>query len=593
MKIILNYLLTIGFIGFQYFCDAQISNPIPVNWSNIVTTPRSSDKLSYLTICECDLTQNYCDNRCCCDKDCTLDFIAYFLKNGQCTNSSVSSTLDDLWCSSQVIKVNDRYASITKADTLCIVKANNPIKGVFYDDFPADVTLEVLFKDQIAQNALNLSKKSVFLINAIDPTTKPTELKPYNIGDFIRTAPVDSPNALGYFFIPNSYFSQCSDESTTARFLMDDSYSCGRLVVDPGVDCSNGSFFDSSYYTQQTNILKTPLLEDAFALKFGSLKCNDGKLITNCPFNEVPSPKWDSTTNMCSWRVSQVDYTFTYAMNTSTQSLQLIGAEVSLVLKNDFLIKNSFIDQSFSIKFSSQKISISNSLPKKSGNPGYISGYPILIGSLHINPNNSTIRAIQTPNDSNNGMTFAYDIPTSTYNQIGCPSPQNFFQRKPIKFGIDLKTGCTLYYNLESVSDTDSCAKIRKLVYDIQTMTIKNITHVGRFGNASYLNLNDWVPVINNIPSLLTGAEPYADTQIGKCSNLLTDFQIQVLTSKVGSKYNPQTSIVGLRFVYNAGTFSYKCKNSCTLQSKEIKEQKISNYKCDLFLRCYGECGVT
>jgi hypothetical protein len=54
-------------------------------------------------------------------------------------------------------------------------------------------------------------------------------------------------------------------------------------------------------------------------------------------------------------------------------------------------------------------------------------------------------------------------------------------------------------------------------------------------------------------PQTVTEATP------GQCTNLLTQFNVQVLVTPIGSKSNPQYAVVGLKYAYTSGSFVYRC----------------------------------
>lgn len=70
-------------------------------------------------------------------------------------------------------------------------------------------------------------------------------------------------------------------------------------------------------------------------------------------------------------------------------------------------------------------------------------------------------------------------------------------------FGENLVSGCTLHLNR---ADLVACAALRTRIYRLQTLTASSIDYVGIFGNASVENIYDWINVISNPPTALTGS---------------------------------------------------------------------------------------
>ena len=158
-----------------------------------------------------------------------------------------------------------------------------------------------------------------------------------------------------------------------------------------------------------------------------------------------------------------------------------------------------------------------------------------------------------------------------------CTSATDRDNRVPITFGEDIVTGCQLSYNYNSI--TNQCNIIRTQLWATLTGNF-DLTHIGKFGNASYMNRWDWVKMINDkvdalqtvctqfFPwqvSTLTLLSPFKGTssaQPGVCSSILTHLDIQFLWADFGSSVNPQPAIIGVRVVYIPGTFKYSCSNN-------------------------------
>jgi hypothetical protein len=78
-------------------------------------------------------------------------------------------------------------------------------------------------------------------------------------------------------------------------------------------------------------------------------------------------------------------------------------------------------------------------------------------------------------------------------------------------------------------------------------------------------NIYDWIPIINEIPSQIRAGSSSRLVGTNTCSDLLTEFNVQILYTAYGISTNPQLGIVGLRFSYVSGSFSWRCEenNDC------------------------------
>ena len=59
----------------------------------------------------------------------------------------------------------------------------------------------------------------------------------------------------------------------------------------------------------------------------------------------------------------------------------------------------------------------------------------------------------------------------------------------------------------------------------------------------------------------------------GICSDLLTTLNIQFITTNLGLKQNPQSSIIGVSVSATPGSFSYRCKKPSDCTNKSVKQQ--------------------
>ena len=138
-----------------------------------------------------------------------------------------------------------------------------------------------------------------------------------------------------------------------------------------------------------------------------------------------------------------------------------------------------------------------------SGNPGYVLGSPVLAGTLTTSNGKSAITRYTDPLFQ---LSVLQDFLPLGGTQIGCPTATDKLNRLPVKFGENLVSYCTLYYTLAQLQQ-NNCGVIRQQVYGIQTLTAAGLNRVGKFGNASILAEADWISIINQVPSAVTGSK--------------------------------------------------------------------------------------
>ena len=194
----------------------------------------------------------------------------------------------------------------------------------------------------------------------------------------------------------------------------------------------------------------------------------------------------------------------------------------------------------------------------RSGSPGYIVGKPVLSGAITSVGVKKVISYIPDPYF---GVTLVKDVKFG--GNIGCPSGSTeYLSRDPITFGQNTQSGCSLLLTLSDFNSQASCDALRTRIYNLQTLTAQTINRVGKFGNASVNNEFDWIPINNNIPSVVQAGATFAQTSTRTCSNLLTEFKVEFLYSAYGIASNPQLAIVGARYSYTVGSFSWSCDSN-------------------------------
>ncbi len=169
----------------------------------------------------------------------------------------------------------------------------------------------------------------------------------------------------------------------------------------------------------------------------------------------------------------------------------------------------------------------------RSGNPGYVDGYNILV-------------AYNTTNQ-NNGINFQYEK-SGLYMTgrredeqcyIGDGASVRSSYDKTIKFGIDSVYSCNSIFSFSEFSDL--CSKKGWKNYSLFNFP-KKLQYLGKFGIANILFLNDWIKVINDMDLDLSSW----DKKNFIC-RMPTKIFFDVLISDAGSTSNPQKYILSAR----------------------------------------------
>ncbi|KAJ3045824.1 Tectonic-1 [Rhizophlyctis rosea] len=194
-----------------------------------------------------------------------------------------------------------------------------------------------------------------------------------------------------------------------------------------------------------------------------------------------------------------------------------------------------------------------------SGNPGYILSAPILAGTLVTNTTTTPpLTAISYIPNPSYGLTLPQDLYLPSASRFECPqSTSPLSNQIPLTFGEDTLTGCTVWFTLDDLNS--QCDAIRTRVYEVLVKGVKDLTHVGRFGDASWERAEEWVQIVWGGGGKSVGTTLGQPSPQNTCTNILTQLSITILTTPVGSLDSPNPTIVAVLITPNLGSFTYPC----------------------------------
>lgn len=167
----------------------------------------------------------------------------------------------------------------------------------------------------------------------------------------------------------------------------------------------------------------------------------------------------------------------------------------------------------------------------RSGNPGYYKTKPLLAGYTVTNGQKSAIfQQVQ-------GLTAPIGY--------GCQSWES------VLFDVDSVYSCSLALNISALQTLCTQNSISQIS--------STITQIGRYGNADYTNINDWV-------SILTDTSPIATWNSLKntCNNIAGGVEYQIVIAKSGAVINEQWKVQGVKKVYYPLTWTFRGDMSST-----------------------------
>lgn len=467
--------------------------------------------------CACDLTTNLCDLNCCCDDDCTQDdkltFSACFPTN--------ENRIEEVCLSDNVLfSSNGKYQAQGNGGGLFCIYKDNYEARYSYSSVPFAST-------QASFQQLSPSHTTTFAPKSIQGNQN--VLESYKAGNALSI--IFDDGREGFLPQPTTFLTNECEDQIAARFLFSNTTSCTRSLNDIKTQCQSQQWNGLNYYTG-FKITPFPFTTNNSALLTPSLtlpvKCFENGFTVACPTNTVQKPNWNGT--HCNNIMLHVEYELKYNIN---KTVGISQVDVSFVLGSLSKDVKSF-EQTFSYKFNEDKTVDPNAtITRKSGNPGYIVGLPIIIGDLDVD----SITLVESINISSQPL----QVIQSTQNGI-CPSEESMTPRK-VEFGIDYQAGCFL-----SFSQPNTLLDCQKLQQDIYSILVSKLpTHIASFGNSLSQQPRDWVKVLN----VQSTSEPSLSN--GYCSNIVTDVLFQFLHAKTGYFVNPQSQIVGFEVQYGKG----------------------------------------
>ncbi|NXJ94222.1 TECT2 protein, partial [Corythaixoides concolor] len=196
------------------------------------------------------------------------------------------------------------------------------------------------------------------------------------------------------------------------------------------------------------------------------------------------------------------------------------------------LCDGEILTQRFTVKFISLK---STNAAELLGNPGYQVGKPVRTANMNAS---DTFGSLNIWQPAGRGL-----CTSATYT--------------PVLFGLDSLSGCTL-----EVDINEDCSLLRGNVTEKLNSLIQ-ATHVGKRGNSSYSNLNDWVEIIR--------LDPFnSDTNVssgnlkGICPDIPANLNIRIIFADVGAVQGiPQQEILAVQISYSTVIWQFQCGLIC------------------------------
>ncbi|XP_071302477.1 delta-1-pyrroline-5-carboxylate synthase isoform X3 [Agelaius tricolor] len=278
-------------------------------------------------------------------------------------------------------------------------------------------------------------------------------------------------------------------------FLDSKSTSCTRIFANLSKSCMTDPALDAASYYHDFTVLKVPINDTVMP----SMKVN----VTAVSPPGAPHMK-DST---CVNVVSEVIYEIEYSGTSGIQSVS-----VQFKVSNISVNSRSSLQQHFTMHFWTR--TLSHMLPR-SGNPGYITGAPLLIANSGAKQHMSILKSESDGSCSQ-------------------------FLRHTVQFGRNMRTGCKI--SLSPILEDSNCSYIQHKLYK----AFQGMNRTEDFavtGSAHSTQAEEWMTILIENCSVEA-------VNCTSCCMVPVTLEIQILWTKVGLLSNPQAQVVGTRHFY-------------------------------------------
>ncbi|KAF8774047.1 Tectonic-3 like protein [Argiope bruennichi] len=362
-------------------------------------------------------------------------------------------------------------------------------------------------------------------INSWTDEQKPDEpiLKELKAGSplYIDTISEESKISRIPWSLPSSCFTRMCSCHHEIKYLEDFNSLCSRQIHNLKDECEKNKYLSAEIYTNfciKPHTLLQGLHNRLKDLILHTKEINsDNELYEQanslCVRNNFLKPQYSTLKNICSQVVSGIHFTVIHNGLSGIHNINVNFEYIDLDSHTEAFL------QHFSIIFEWNNTTDTR---KRSGNPGYQVGLPILVGT-----NNTVLQ-----------LDDIFEIKIEPNGLSVLDTDQNSLcskNRRSVKFGKNLKTGCIFTFsNL-------ICKDLQEQIQNNLLGPTKKQVFIGVFGNANESNIDDWIEAYHEYSEI-----PHSN----KTCPVITDLRINVVYAAVGTVVNPQFKILGVGYHY-------------------------------------------
>ncbi|KAK5640330.1 hypothetical protein RI129_011141 [Pyrocoelia pectoralis] len=514
----------------------SISATIAVPFTSTVAPINFSSHNGDVDTCTCNLHRQVCDLNCCCDKDCSLEDKKVF---SHCIHE-ININRDTSFChyTDYVYVNNTPYQwEVNQNGLFCIVKTNLPTKRSVHTH--QGITS---FKQSQLQKRDKRSWPDVEA-NMMDPHFT-NESFVYGSDIWIL-----KNKTLQKFELADSFMTNVCLIKSGIKYLQDFRSVCTQTDVS-----ENNAHLHIGTYFQNVSVISAPKFLNVseimncpknVCLPIDVKECNEN--CSSLPSNTTTTCRFNSTLNIFNCRnvAQKIIYTFKHNGSNGFTAVELLLYLKDISYRPDAHFE---FEQEFQANFFWHNSSLNYS-QVLSGNPGYLIGKPVLIGTV-----NRTSSKIERAPDifRENFLTF----PTSR-NSL-CVLSEDLLVAS--EFGYNMLLKCKLRKKIETSNSTanNTCRQIQRTIFDYWPIS-SNVTAInkvfGVFGNSN--DTSDWVEALSNKSpeEILNGTYGNftSDNNTLICNNVTVTLKIDIFYARVSYKsLLNQNKIIGV--TYSFGT---------------------------------------
>ncbi|XP_017765462.1 PREDICTED: tectonic-3-like [Eufriesea mexicana] len=496
-------------------------------------------------ICECDLMVSSCNINCCCDKDCNDYHITVF---SHCDDYQ-PELFDKRYC------YNRNFIQRNNTPFILEKLANN-LFCILYDNLPPTYNINNELDIKTGDDLKNIINSNKLTWKWKDQSYVPeyNTFSPYQDGDVMW---IVYNNYIQPFEILQSGFTELCSFKKTLKYLYEWKDQCLQTDL-----IDTNKFLFPTIFNNFTVIVSPHLLNETYILVSDQVCPKNVCLTLN---NYYCKNGWKTCSNntmlgSCSNGTCYNIVTGVRYLIVHNGSMGVNNVDVYLNIGN---VSQHFYQQ-FEVIYEWAELDKEKSF-SLSGNPGYIIGKPLIIGTLQINKTNNVETRYITFNTTNSFLTLPIAQKNGECSEI---------DRYILVFGENIKLKCSVFVHTYNFSTT-SCIELQNLtMHFLIKDSLFNITqtdqyniYIAKFGNFSNNDITDWVQILlDRMPqNVIIGWSVNGRLY---CSRLITSIHLNILYSSLTKpkKLNNYNIIaVGITFSAESNVSWTKClSENCT-----------------------------